>query len=214
MSISSRYSFLLSLLEQYSERGFAVGVGFLKGTPHVREFTYAPEFLRRYELEDLAKHDHTLSLGLRQDGIFYWSELEKKLGASKSFEAANGFGMMDGICWATTVNGFKSIASISLTKPATEADVPLDEIMDALQLATITASEEIIRANLTVKAREYLRLVIQGYSTVEMAEELGISVAGVRKRQIALQAELGASNLPHAVALALDPGAGALYQFV
>lgn len=214
MSTSTRYNSLFSLLETHSERGFAVGVGFLRGNPHVSKFTYAPEFLRRYEQDELAKHDHTLSLGLRQDGIVHWSDLEKKLGPSKSFEAAVGFGMVDGICWATTVNGFKSIASVSLTVPAKEAEVPLDEIMEALQLATIAASEEIMRAQLSVKAREYLRLVVQGHSTAEMAEQLGITVAGVRKRQVALQAELGASNLPHAVALALDPGSSALYQFV
>ncbi len=75
MSIQARYDRFFSTLEVYSDRGFAAGVGFLGGSPHVSKFTYAPEFLRQYEKQNLAQHDHTLIHGFSYDGIFTWLEI-------------------------------------------------------------------------------------------------------------------------------------------
>lgn len=204
--MKSRYDQLVDLMEQYDERGFAVGVGFVRGFPKFSTFTYAPEFLRRYEEEELAFEDNTLRVGMARDGIFTWQELEDAYGPSEAMTVARAFGVVDGICWATTVNGLKSIGSISLARPAIEANVPTEDIMAAFQLATIEAGHKMIDESLSSKSREYLELVAQGMSTTDIAIRLQISVPGVRKRQKTTQDHLGASNLAHAVAIAMACG--------
>ena len=158
MSRISRYDRLLQLLAEHSNIGYAAGIAFVEGTPYWSNFTYPVQFLNYYETNDLAHHDHTLKIGFRKNGIFYWSDLEKKLGPSKAFKAAQGFGMIDGICWATTINGCTSIASIALTCHRLHSKVPELEILDALELATIDASCEIPQKTISTKSREYLLL--------------------------------------------------------
>jgi DNA-binding CsgD family transcriptional regulator len=205
---------LCDILEKVSDRGYACGVAFVQGTPYFSSFTYAPEFLRRYEAEDLSKEDHTLRAGFAQDGVFFWSDLEQLYGSSRAMEFGKDFGMEDGICWSTTVNGLKSIGSISLTKPAHTADIDIEQIKLAFDLATLEASREISSTKLGVNELEFLSLAALGRSTEEIAGELGISVPAVRKRKAKMQANLGASNLAHAVAIASSRGLLSNYRFV
>lgn len=134
---------LVSLMENVSDRGCAVGICFVGGNPKAYHFSYAPEFLRRYEAENLSIHDNTLKAGFRSDGIFVWRQLEDEMGSSKAYQVAQSFGMVDGVCFSETVNGFKSIGSISLTAPAELSQIPCDEIRKAMQLAALAVSREI-----------------------------------------------------------------------
>ena len=212
--MSTRFDAVLRLLETHNDRGYAVGVGFVDGSPIDHAFTYAPEFLRKYEEDDLSRHDLTLAVGLRTDGVFTWSSLEATHGPSKAMAVARNFGMVDGICISVTANGLKSIGSIALARPADLNDYPVAELVDAMDLATLDASRKIEGGSLSVKSLQFLALAAQGLPTDKIATRLDLSIAGVRKRQRTAQTELGAATLPQAVAMAASRGLLSRYQLV
>ncbi|WP_299165858.1 autoinducer binding domain-containing protein [uncultured Tateyamaria sp.] len=212
--MTNRFDALLRLLETHNDRGFAVGVGFVDGTPIDHAFTYAPEFLRKYEEHDLSRHDLTLAVGLQTDGVFTWSSLEAKHGPSQAMAVARDFGMVDGICISVTANGLKSIGSVALANPVELADYPVAEIVDAMDLATLDASRKVKDGNLSVKSLQFLALAAQGLPTAKIATQLDLSIPGVRKRQRTAQTELGAETLPQAVAMAASRGLLSQYQLV
>lgn len=214
IDMGMRFQHLVDLMETVSARGCALGVGFIRGVPSASHFSYAPEFLRRYEDLELSRHDQTLQAGFASDGIYSWLELEREIGPSKAMNNARDFGMVDGLCFATTVNGMKSIGSISLTVPASEVVIDRGAIMAALELASIEVTRQRADAVFPLKLKAYLELVSRGHSTDEIAAELSISVAGVRKRQKACLEKLGARSLPNAVAIAVTRGLLPLYQNV
>jgi DNA-binding CsgD family transcriptional regulator len=205
---------LTSIMEQHSERGCAIGLCFANGFPTWHHFSYAPEFLRRYEAEELAKTDLTLVRGFSTDGVFLWSELGKLDVPNQTMAVASTFGMNDGICFADTINGMKSIASISLTDTAQAQDVPVKAIFQKLQLAAVALSKTISNPLVSQKSIDYLKLVVLGRRDDEIAVELGLSLPGTRKRRKSALEQIGAKTLPQAVAMATSSGLVKVYQNV
>jgi DNA-binding CsgD family transcriptional regulator len=205
---------LVAIMEQWSDRGCAIGLCFTRGYPTFHHFSYAPEFLRRYEAEDLAKSDQTLVRGFTEDGIFRWSDLETEVGASKTMEIAKTFGMADGICFSETINGLKSIASISLTETAKANAVPTALILQKLQLAALAVSKHVSLPSMTHQSTEYLALVARGLSDEDIAKELDMSLSGTRRRRKNAILQIGAKTLPQALGLAASLGLIKVYQNV
>jgi DNA-binding CsgD family transcriptional regulator len=205
---------LVRMMEQHSERGCAIGLCFANGFPTWHHFSYAPEFLRRYEAEELAKTDLTLVRGFSSDGVFLWSEIGSQDASNQTMAVASTFGMNDGICFADTINGMKSIASISLTDTAQAEKVPVKEIFQKLQLAAIALSKTISDPMVSQKSIDYLNLVVSGRKDDEIAVELGLSLPGTRKRRKTALEQLGAKTLAQAVALATSAGLVKVYQNV
>lgn len=205
---------LKATMERYGERGCAIGLCFANGFPAWHHFSYAPEFLRQYEDLELAKTDATLARGFSEDGVFLWSELEAEGQMSKTMQVAQKFGMMDGICFAETVNGFKSIASVSLTDTAQAKTVPVDEILEKMQLASIAVSKAVTHPQVSPKALEYLRLAALGKRDEEIAEDLGLSISGARRRRQTAVSQIGAKTLVQAVGFAASLGLIRVYQNV
>jgi len=205
---------LVAVLEEFGDRGCAVGLCFTNGYPAWHHFSYAPEFLRRYESESLAKTDLTLAKGFSEDGVFLWSEVEKQLGPSQTMRVARSFGMAEGICFSETINGFKSIASISLTDTKRAKRVPVDRILNAFRLAAISVSKELSQPNVSSKTSAYLSLVARGLSDQEIANELHLSIHGARRRRKLAIEQYGAKTVTQAVALAISSGAVQPYQNV
>ena len=205
---------LVAVLEEFGDRGCAVGLCFTNGYPAWHHFSYAPEFLRRYESESSAKTDLTLAKGFSEDGVFLWSEVEKQLGPSQTMRVARSFGMAEGICFSETINGFKSIASISLTDTKRAKRVPVDRILNAFRLAAISVSKELSQPNVSSKTSAYLSLVARGLSDQEIANELHLSIHGARRRRKLAIEQYGAKTVTQAVALAISSGAVQPYQNV
>jgi DNA-binding CsgD family transcriptional regulator len=205
---------LVAIMEEFGDRGCAIGLCFTNGYPAWHHFSYAPEFLRRYEAEDLAKTDLTLTKGFSEDGVFLWSEVEKQLGSSETMRVARSFGMAEGICFSETINGVKSIASISLTGTDRVKRVPVDRILNAFKLAAISVSKELSQPDVSPKISAYLSLVARGLSDQEIADELQLSVHGARRRRKLAIEKYGAKTISQAVALAISSGAVQPYQNV
>ena len=105
---------------------------------------YDQGFLDRYERENLSLDDHTLKVGFANDGVFSWGEMETAYGPSKAFSVANEFGIVDGLCFSTTVNGFKSIASIALGEGESPSHVDYKGVLRRMDIATLYTSREIL----------------------------------------------------------------------
>jgi DNA-binding CsgD family transcriptional regulator len=129
-------------------------------------------------------------------------------------EVASSFGMKDGICFSDTVNGLKSIASISLTETSQAKEIPIKLILQKMQLAAIALSKTISDPTISLKSIEYLNLVVEGRRDDEIAAELGLSLPGARKRRKTVIDQIGAKTLPQAVAIATAAGLISVYQNV
>jgi NarL family two-component system response regulator LiaR len=98
-------------------------------------------------------------------------------------------------------------------------DVVIDELADAIRsahagrvtlapaaaqaLAKEAARPPTVGADLTKREREVLALLVDGFSNVRIAEELGISVSTARFHVSAILSKLGAANRAEAAALAM-----------
>ena len=98
-------------------------------------------------------------------------------------------------------------------------DVAIDELAEAIRsahagrvtlapaaaqaLAQEAARPPAVGADLTGREREVLALLVDGFSNVKIAEELGISVSTARFHVSAILSKLGAANRAEAAALAV-----------
>lgn len=205
---------LKTTMERYSARGCAIGLCFYEGNPAWSYFSYAPDFLQRYQDENLAHHDLTLSKGFAEDGVFVWSDLERSFGPSLAMQVAAAYGMRDGICFSETVNGFKSIASISFTSSDEISAVPVQEIYDRFKLAALEVTKASNADLVSRETREYLTLVSEGMTDEQISQRIQITIHGVRRRRRQAIQHLEANSLPHAIYKALLMGAISPYQKV
>ena len=206
MNPENDFDNLVSSLDRKATFGCAVGVCFVDGNPERSHFTYDGEFLARYQEENLSLDDHTLKVGFASDGVFLWSELETIYGPSRAMEVAREFGVVDGLCFSTTVNGYKSIASVAVGDAKVLGEIKKDQVMRYLDIATLYMSRQLDILGVPVKIKEILQQASRGASLGEISENLSLSVSGVRNRQRAAVSYFSASNLTEAVYVASKRG--------
>ena len=180
MSGEKDFVHLVNYLDSITTLGCAVGVCFVEGAPQRGHFSYDQGFLDRYERENLSLDDHTLKVGFANDGVFSWGEMETAYGPSKAFSVANEFGIVDGLCFSTTVNGFKSIASIALGEGESPSHVDYKGVLRRMDIATLYTSRENFGLDVPDKITEVLKQVANGASIDQKSESLKLSVSGVR----------------------------------
>ena len=199
MSGEKDFVHLVNYLDSITTLRCAVGVCFVEGAPQRGHFSYDQGFLDRYERENLSLDDHTLKVGFANDGVFSWGEMETAYGPSKAFSVANEFGIVDGLCFSTTVNGFKSIASIALGEGESPSHVDYKGVLRRMDIATLYTSRENFGLDVPDKITEVLKQVAIGASIDQKSESLKLSVSGVRNRQRATVTRLQAANITEAV---------------
>ena len=199
MSGEKYFVHLVNYLDSITTLGCAVGVCFVEGAPQRGHFSYDQGFLDRYERENLSLDDHTLKVGFANDGVFSWGEMETAYGPSKAFSVANEFGIVDGLCFSTTVNGFKSIASIALGEGESPSHVDYKGVLRRMDIATLYTSRENFGLDVPDKITEVLKQVANGASIKQISESLKLSVSGVRNRKRTAVTRLQAANITEAV---------------
>ena len=199
MSGEKDFVHLVNYLDSLTTLRCAVGVCFVEGAPQRGHFSYDQGFLDRYERENLSLDDHTLKVGFANDGVFSWGEMETAYGPSKAFSVANEFGIVDGLCFSTTVNGFKSIASIALGEGESPSHVDYKGVLRRMDIATLYTSRENFGLDVPDKITEVLKQVANGASIKQISESLKLSVSGVRNRQRVAVTRLQAANITEAV---------------
>ena len=206
MSGEKDFVHLVNYLDSITTLRCDVGVCFVEGAPQRGHFSYDQGFLDRYERENLSLDDHTLKVGFANDGVFSWGEMETAYGPSKAFSVANEFGIVDGLCFSTTVNGFKSIASIALGEGESPSHVDYKGVLRRMDIATLYTSRENFGLDVPDKITEVLKQVANGASIKQISESLKLSMSGVRNRQRAAVTRLQAANITEAVYMAAKIG--------
>lgn len=199
MSGEKDFVHLVTYLDSITTLRCAFGVCFVEGAPQRGHFSYDQGFLDRYERENLSLDDHTLKVGFANDGVFSWGEMETAYGPSKAFSVANEFGIVDGLCFSTTVNGFKSIASIALGEGESPSHVDYKGVLRRMDNANLYTSRENFGLDVPDKITEVLKQVANGASINQISESLKLSVSCVRNRQRAAVTRLQAANITEAV---------------
>jgi len=162
----------------------------------------------------MAERDATLHFGFQQNGVKLWSDLIEEGWRRDAFELARDFEIEDGICFALEIEGRKTIASISRRVNFPLNSDEIDICMDALTLATLSASQEVATTLYSEKTQEFLELAANGLSDKEVATKLGLSIHGARNRRRSVLNELGAKTVAEAMVIAMRNGALNLYQSV
>jgi|GEM_PF-4519818 len=204
----------LNQIDKLSHNGIAIGIGFEGGLPTVTKFTYPPRFLAEYNDRGLARHDATLHYGFQNDGIEQWEAIKQASEMSEAFDLARSYGILDGVCFATTVFGRKTIASVSQDPKSPLSDNECSAIYESLIALSIQVHENQFAKRYSQNTIEWLKLAVQGKDDKETAGEIGLSIHGARARRKAALLEIGASNPSQAVALAFKHNPAEMYGFV
>ncbi|AZV77917.1 LuxR family transcriptional regulator [Parasedimentitalea marina] len=176
-------SFLFRTLEELSDGGYSVGVGFQGVEPHFVKSTYSSDWVERYIEQNFIKQDPTIQFGLSRSAYATWEDLEKLYPDSKGFFAeARAFGLLRGNTLSVCVRGQVSILSCS---GAHWDDAVLRTASAALYgLAVLVADVDTNKYDpLSPREKEVLNLMTTGSKDQEIANILKIKVETVRARR-------------------------------
>jgi DNA-binding CsgD family transcriptional regulator len=176
-------SVLLRSLDELSDGGYSIGVGFQGLEPHFVKSTYSSDWVERYIERNFIQQDPTIQFGLSRSAYSTWEGLEKMYPASKSFFGeARRFGLLRGNTLSICVRGQVSILSCS---GAHWGDAELRTASAALYgLAVLTADTDSNKYDpLSPREKEVLNFMATGSKDQEIADTLKIKVETVRARR-------------------------------
>jgi len=176
-------SFLLRSLDELSDGGYSVGVGFQGLEPHFVKSTYSSDWVERYIEQNFIKQDPTIQFGLSRSAHATWESLEQMYPDSKSFfSEARKFGLLQGNTLSICVSGQVSILSCSGSHwDDTELRTASAALYGLAVLAAATDSDKF--DPLSHREKEVLNLMATGSKDQEIADILNIKVETVRARR-------------------------------
>ena len=178
---------LLRSLDEISENGYSIGVGFNGVEPVFVHSTYSKDWVDRYVDQSYLLVDPTIQYGLSSTGWATWKELERLFPASKTFfEDAAAFGLNHGNTLAISADGRVSVLSCSGPEWRGEDLRIARAALYALHALEFEPSNAI---TLTAPVKDVLRMMCNGCKDQEIADNLGVKLETVRaRRRTAMQA--------------------------
>lgn len=170
--------------------------------------TYNPTWLEYYKSNVFVLRDPVFHWGLLGEGAIRWSEIN--LGelvnspyTNRVFEMAREYGMnYGGVATARSTYGYKGRCYLSVARNDRElTDVELQELSDLL--AEAIAGYRDTRGMGSTEI-EVVQLLADGHTQEEIAQILGLSRAGVRKRIERARIAMNATNSLHMIAIAVE----------
>jgi len=179
-------------LSQIADKGYALVLGLGAAGPRNGLTTYPEEWTAQYVREGMMNNDPVLAWMAQNSGHTTWSEVTR------------AYGLEHGTIISLFYAGEKISISLCHSKPELEPG----EIREAgAALVTLAhLSPPNARAEPAAKELIYLRMVSEGLTDQDIADELNLSLRAVRERKKKAVAELEANNIVHAVAKAKDAG--------
>ena len=136
---------LLHDLDRLSPSGFAIALHITFSAPRYMFQTYAQRWLDRYNAGGLLLRDPVVQWGMQNVGRRRWSDLEE-LDASKVFDEARDFGLMNGAAISVYAAGTRSVGGFARADREYE-DAELAELEDLLlRIHAETAGREALSA--------------------------------------------------------------------
>lgn len=178
---------LLRSLDQLSECGYSIGVGFDGVEPVFVHSTYSQRWIDRYVDQGYLLIDPTIQFGLSSTGQATWKELERLFPSSRVFfEDAASYGLHRGNTLAISSDGRVSVLSCSGPEWSKEDLRIARTALHALHALEYEPSNPV---TLTEPVKDVLRLMCGGCKDQEIADRLGVKLETVRaRRRTALQA--------------------------
>lgn len=196
---------LLRSLEQLSESGYSIGIGFNGVEPVFVHSTYNQRWIDRYVDQGYLMTDPTVQFGLSSTGEATWKELERLFPSSRAFfdDAAN-YGLRHGNTLAIRADGRVSILSCS--GPEWNSD-DLRVARAALHALHALEYEPDSPITLSAPIKDVLRLMCSGCKDQEVADRLGVKLETVRARRrtamLALEAKTSAQLISQVIKFGL-----------
>ncbi|WP_259973812.1 helix-turn-helix transcriptional regulator [Leisingera aquaemixtae] len=174
-------------MDNISESGYSIGVGFDGVEPVFVHSTYAQRWVDRYVDQAYLLVDPTIQFGLSSTGWVTWNDLERLFPSSKTFfEDAANYGLVHGNTLAISADGRVSVLSCSGPKWRDEELRIARAALYALHALEYEPSQSI---TLTAPVKDVLRMMCNGCKDQEIAENLGVKLETVRaRRRTAMQA--------------------------
>ncbi|KIC35884.1 helix-turn-helix transcriptional regulator [Leisingera sp. ANG-M7] len=172
---------LLRSLDQLSECGYSIGIGFNGIEPVFVHSTYSQRWIDRYVDQGYLLVDPTIQFGLSSTGQVTWRELERLFPSSKTFfEDAVNYGLHHGNTLAISADGRVSVLSCSGPEWSSGDLRIARAALHALHALEYEPSNPV---TLTEPVREVLRLMCSGCKDQEIADRLGVKLETVRARR-------------------------------
>ncbi|MDE4175771.1 LuxR family transcriptional regulator [Phaeobacter sp. PT47_59] len=184
---------LLKSLEEISQKGFSVGVGFNDaGEPSFVHSSYERAWVDRYVEASYLLVDPTIQYGLCSTGHITWKGLERLYPDTKAFFAdAASYGLTEGNTLAFSLDGTTSILSCSGPEwNKNELCVARAALLGlhGLQL------EEGQPSQLSSGVKDVLCLMCSGCRDEEISIRLNVKIETVRSRRRSAMISLDAKN--------------------
>ena len=96
--------------------------------------------------------------------------METAYGPSKALRVAKEFGITDGLCISTKINGFKRIASIALGEGESPSQVDYKGVLRRMDIATLFTSRGNFGLDVPDKITEVLKHLAIGASIDQISE--------------------------------------------
>lgn len=196
---------LLRSLEQISECGYSIGVGFNGVEPVFVHSTYNQRWIDRYVDQGYLLIDPTIQFGLSSTGHMTWKKLERLFPSSRTFfEDAVNYGLHHGNTLSISADGRVSVLSCSGPEWSEGELRVARAALHALHALEFEPSNSV---RLTGPVKDVLRLMCGGCKDQEIADRLGVKLETVRARRrtamLALEAKTSAQLISQVIKFGL-----------
>lgn len=194
----------LRTLENISERGFSLGVGFDGADLAFLKSTYSPEWQERYVSQRYFNVDPTIKFGLTSTGVTTWDDLKVRYPCSERFfRDAARHGLTQGNTLAVHVDGQVSIMSCSGPR-WTEEEQRLAKA--SLYAVHSLHHRDTRHHSISKQAQDVLRLMCEGFKDQEIAKKLGVKLETVRQRRRGAMQATEATSTAQLISLVIKFG--------
>jgi LuxR family transcriptional regulator len=188
--------------------------------PHVILSTYPKQYVERYQAQDFGAHDMVGLFATNTNRPFAWREIGKKYEITRKqriiFHESSSVGIREGA--SVPIHGpnmTKATFSVSSDIPEKEFAELFSVHRHEIHLLATGAHERLMALGLgnlghiqplTERETEIILWISRGCTYGEIGERLAIQDDTVKKHMQSIFRKLGASNSPHAVAVAIVHG--------
>ena len=191
----------LRALHAVGPSGWVLAFNYTVFGPEYMRAGYPDAWRQKYEDRNYFMGDPVLAWTFVNSGVIRWSDI-KIPDVRGVMKAAEEYDIRYGVAISLKKGGKRSV----LTVARGDRELTDTEINGLVSKFGLWCELATNRAALTDRELDALRLLRDGLTQRETADRLGIAEATVRQRTASASRKLGASNITHAVAIAVSRG--------
>lgn len=185
-------------LSQLANAGWVMGYNMTYAGPEYLENAYSEEWRKIYEQRNYWFIDPIAQWSFTGNGMTRWSDISYTLDRQPMMDHARSFGLRYGACFAVNDDSHKSFIALSHK----DREFTDDEMQEVHRKFTIWHSYVTQKVDLTESETRVLRLFRSGLSRQQVAEEIEVSEATVKRRMHDANVKMNCKSTLQAVAYA------------